>query len=223
MSPSRLRLSLLLAAALLVVLVPSVALARSAKPKGKGRSAAADAWTWSKALNAAGRYDVTVKLKKVAGRRAGVDVLQVTGPDGKARQLDPAVLRAATARFTVAISTKKLTLRFVVRRGKPVVLRTTAAAEVTPTTSVSAKVAAPAKTTAASATTPLGAKAPAATPAPTTTAPSGATPATSRRLLFDDEFDGAAGGLPSGSAWDPQEERAGAPASCSPTPPARRT
>jgi beta-glucanase (GH16 family) len=198
-SPPRLRLSFLLVAALVVVLVPSVALAKSAKSKGKGRSAAAATWTWSKALNAAGRYDVTVKLKKVAGRKAGVDVVQVTGPDGKARQLDPAVLRAATARFAVAVSSKKLTLRFVVRRGKPVVLRTAVAAKAaaapTSTTSVAAKVVAPAKTTAVSATTP----------APTTTTPSGATPTTSRRLLFDDEFDGAAGGLPSGSAWDPQE------------------
>ena len=71
MSPSRLRLSLLLIAALVAVLVPSVALAKSGKSKGKGRSAAADAWTWSKALNATGRYDVTVKLKKVARRKAG--------------------------------------------------------------------------------------------------------------------------------------------------------
>ena len=70
MSPSRLRLSLLLVAALLVVLVPSVALAKSAKSKSKGRSAAAaDAWTWSKALNATGRYDVTVRLKRVPGAR----------------------------------------------------------------------------------------------------------------------------------------------------------
>jgi beta-glucanase (GH16 family) len=43
---------------------------------------------------------------------------------------------------------------------------------------------------------------------PTTTA-NDAVPITAttapRRLLFDDEFDGSAGGLPSGSAWDPQE------------------
>jgi beta-glucanase (GH16 family) len=201
-SPPRLRLSLLLVAALVVVLVPSVALAKSAKSKGKGRSAAADAWTWSKALNAAGRYDVTVKLKKVAGRRAGVDVVQVTSPDGKARQLDPAVLSAATARFTVAVSTKKLTLRFVVRRGKPVVLSTTAAAAkvaagAPSTTTAAAKPAASATTTTAGAATPT-------VLAATTTTPSGATTA-ARRLLFDDEFDGAAGGLPRGSAWDPQE------------------
>lgn len=202
MSPSRLRLSLLLVAALLVVLVPSVALAKSAKSKSKGRSAAAaDAWTWSKALNATGRYDVTVRLKRVPGRKAGVDVLQVTGPDGKARQLDPAVLSAATARFTVAVSTKKLKLRFVVRRGKPMVLRTGATAAGVRTTTPAAKATAPATTTAASAT----ALARTTAPASTTTTPSGATTTTSRRLLFDDEFDGAAGGLPSGSAWDPQE------------------
>lgn len=189
MSPPRLRLSFLLVAALVVVLVPSVALAKSAASKAKGSSARA--WTWSKSLNAAGRYDVTVRFKKVAGRKSGVDVLQVTGPDGKARQLDPAVLSAATARFTVPVSTKKLTLRFVVRRGKPVVVRTAATAAdasgTTPTTAA-AKATGPATTTAAGAP-----------------APSGATTTTSRRLLFDDEFDGAAGGLPSGSAWDPQE------------------
>jgi beta-glucanase (GH16 family) len=195
-SPSRLRLSLLLLAAL--VLVPSVALAKSAKSSGKGRSG--DAWTWSKPLGATGGYDVTIKLKKVAGRKAGVDLLQVTGPDGKARRLDPAVLRAATTRFTVRVSTRKLALRFVVRRGKPVVLRTTVAsvasasrpAGSTPSTKAAARV------TSATATAR----------SPTTTAndalPITATTA-SRRLLFDDEFDGAAGGLPSGSAWDPQE------------------
>jgi beta-glucanase (GH16 family) len=205
-SPSRLRLSLLLLAALVVVLVPSVALAKSAKSKGKGRSAAATAWTWSKALNATGSYDVTVKLKKVAGRKAGADVVQVTGPDGKARQLDPAVLSAATARFTVAVSTKKLTLRFVVRRGKPVVLRTVAAAKAAagaPATTTTAAAAKPA----ASATVTTTITAAAAAPVPATTTPSGATTPTtsSRRLLFHDEFDGAAGGLPRGSAWDPQE------------------
>ncbi len=204
MSPSRLRLSLLLIAALVAVLVPSVALAKSGKSKGKGRSAAADAWTWSKALNATGRYDVTVKLKKVARRKAGVDVLQVTGPDGKARQLDPAVLGAATARFTVAAPTKRLTLRFVVRHGKPVVLSTAVASTLAPATaggSTPTTTTAAAKSSASSMTT-----AAAATPAPTGTTPSGTTPTTaSRRLLFDDEFNGAAGGLPSGSAWDPQE------------------
>jgi beta-glucanase (GH16 family) len=206
-SPSRLRLPLLLLAALVVVLVPSVALAKSAgtsKGKDKGRSAAASAWTWSKALSA-GRYDVTIKLKKVAGRRAGVDVLQVSGPDGKARQLDPAALRAATARFTVAVPAKKLALRFVVRRGKPVVLSTTVAA-----VGRRAGATAPAAPTSTKAAAKAAAPAPAATSAAggttaSTAAPAGATPITSRRLLFDDEFDGAAGGLPSGSAWDPQE------------------
>lgn len=206
MSPSRPRLALLLAAALLVVLVPSVALAKSATSKGKGRGAAAGAWTWSKALNAAGRYDVTVKLKKVAGRKAGVDVVQVTGPDGKARRLDPAVLRGATARFTVAVATKKLKLRFVVRRGKPVVLRTAVAAKAaaggpaSSTTAAAVKASAPATATAARPATPTASAA--APPVPT---PAGATPITSRRLLFDDEFAGAEGGLPSGTAWDPQE------------------
>jgi beta-glucanase (GH16 family) len=196
-SPSRLRLSLLLLAAL--VLVPSVALAKSAKSKGKGRSAVADAWTWSKPLGATGGYDVTIKLKKVARRKAGVDLLQVTGPDGKARRLDPAVLRAATARFTVRVSTRKLALRFVVRRGKPVVLRTTVAsvasasrpAGSTPSTKAAARV------TSATATARNPTTANDALPITATTA--------ARRLLFDDEFDGSAGGLPPGSAWDPQE------------------
>jgi beta-glucanase (GH16 family) len=199
-SPSRLRLSLLLLAALVVVLVPSVALAKSAKSKGKGRSAVAGAWTWSQPVGATGGYDVTIKLKKIAGRKAGVDLLQVTGPDGKARRLDPAVLRAATTRFTVRVSTRKLALRFVVRRGKPVVLRTTVASVASanvpfgskPSTKGAAR-ATPATVTARSPTTTAND----AVPITATTAP--------RRLLFDDEFDGSAGGLPSGSAWDPQE------------------
>ena len=202
------RLALLLLAALVCALVPSVALAAK---KGKGRSAAAGAWSWSTALTAPGRYDVTIRLKKAAGHKAGQDVLQVTGPDGKARRLDAAALPKATATFTVAVPSRKLTLRFVARKGKPAVATTTVG-----TIKAPAPVAATPVTPSPAATTPAHAPTAATTPAatsPTTPAPAASgpvpaitvTPAPARRLLFDDEFDGAAGALPATSAWDPQE------------------
>ncbi|HWI73079.1 MAG TPA: glycoside hydrolase family 16 protein [Baekduia sp.] len=187
----RFRSLLLLIAAFACVVVPSVAFGKSA------------AWSWSKAVDAPGRYDVTIKLKKLAGHKAGQDVLRVTGPDGKARSLDAAVLPKATATFTVAVPAKKLALRFAVRRGKPAVAtttvgaaKTTTAPAATPTTATTAKV--PAITVTPTPTTT--AAAPATTTTTTTT-----TATAARKLLFDDEFDGAAGALPSSSAWDPQE------------------
>ena len=204
----RFRSLLLLLAALACAVVPSVALAKSAG-KGKGRSAAAGAWSWSEAVARPGRYDVTIKLKKLPGHRTGQDVLQVTGPDGRARALDAAALPKATATFTIAVPSKKLALRFVVRKGKPAVATTTVGAAKT-TTSAALVAPVPSATTTA-------ARVPAITVTPTTTTTTTATASTppvasapaaapaARRLLFADEFNGAAGALPSGSAWDPQE------------------
>jgi beta-glucanase (GH16 family) len=201
----------LLLAALACGVVPSVALATSAgKAKGKGRSAAAGAWSWSEAVARPGRYDVTIKLRRLTGHRTGQDVLQVTGPDGRTRALDAVALPKATATFTVAVPTRKLALRFVVRKGKPAVATTTVGAAKTTTSAAPVAPAPSAATTAArvpaitvtpaksTASAPPAASAPAAAPAPAATL-------TTRRLLFADEFDGPAGGLPSGSAWDPQE------------------
>jgi Glycosyl hydrolases family 16 len=206
------RLALLLLAACACALLPSVALAAK---KGKGRAAAADAWSWSTALSAPGRYDVTIRLKKAAGHKAGQDVLQVTGPDGKARRLDAAALPKATATFAVAVPSRRLTLRFVARKGKPAVATTVVGATkapapvaappaaTAPASAPAARTVAPATPSTPTTTPPAAAPAPAPAPAPAITVTPAAAPA--RRLLFDDEFDGAAGALPAGSAWDPQE------------------
>jgi beta-glucanase (GH16 family) len=205
---SRRRYALLLIAALVCGLVPSVALAQKTTKKRSAKSSQAAAWTWTTTVSAAGRYDVAIKLKKIGGHKAGQDVLQVTGPDGKARALDAAALPNQTATFTLAVPAKKLTLRFVVKKGKPAVATTTVATTKTP--------AATTPTTAPAAPAPAVPTSPAPTPAPTqaptattpaiTVTPAPATPAppATRRLLFSDEFNGAAGALPSTSAWDPQ-------------------
>jgi beta-glucanase (GH16 family) len=199
----------LLLAALTCGVVPPVALAKS-QSKGKGRSAQAGAWSWSKAVAKPGSYDVTIRLKRLAGHKAGQDVLRVTGPDGRARALDAAALPKATATFTVAVPSRKLALRFVVRKGKPAVATTTVGAAKGKATTP------PGAAPTASAPAPSAAKVPAitvtpattmtaTTPPATTTTPAASGPAAAaRKLLFDDEFDGAAGALPSGSAWDPQ-------------------
>src|ERR1044071_1747597 len=137
MGVSRPRLLLLLSVALLCAAVPSIAIATSGA-KGKGRGATAGAWTWSKSLKASGRYDVTIKLRRIAGRKAGQDVLQVTGPDGKARRLDAAVLPRSTASFTVVVPSTRRSLRFVVRKGRPAVAMTTVGARKAPAVPVAA-------------------------------------------------------------------------------------
>lgn len=217
----RRRYALLLIAAFVCGLVPPVALAKSAKSgktKKAARSSQAEAWTWTKSLTAPGRYDVAIKLKKVAGHKAGQDVLQVTGPDGKARALDAAALPQQTATFTLAVPTKKLALRFVVKKGRPAVA-TTSVATTKATTAPATTTPAPATTAPTSkapTTTAPTATAPAITVTPTTTTTTPSSPATTttptttttapaaRKLLFSDEFNGAAGALPSTTAWDPQ-------------------
>jgi beta-glucanase (GH16 family) len=208
------RVALLLIAAALCGLVAPVAWAKTGK--GKGRSAQAAAWTWSTRVAGSGRYDVAIRLKQHAGHKPGQDVLQVTGPDGKAHALDAAVLPKHTARFTLVVPSRKLTLRFVVRKGKPAVATTrVATAQDAPTATIAppapAATTPPAAPTSPAATTSPAPVVPATPPTSTTTATPAPTPAitvtpapTTRKLLFDDEFDGAAGALPADSAWDPQ-------------------
>jgi beta-glucanase (GH16 family) len=208
----RSRLPLLVIAALACAVIPSVALAQGGSAKGKTGAAAA-AWTWSTSLTAPGRYDVAIKLKRRPGRKPGQDVLRVTGPDGRARRLDAAALPGATARFTVAVPGRKLALRFVVRKGKPAVARTSVAVPVIEAPASASEPATRGTTKALAAAPAPNAQVPAITVTPTATAtpppatapaPAAAAPA-ARRVLFADEFDGAAGALPAGTAWDPQE------------------
>jgi beta-glucanase (GH16 family) len=127
----------------------------------------------------------------------------------------------------VPVATKKLALRFAVRKGKPAVATTkvgTAKATAPAVAPVPAPASAPAPTTTkapapapkAPTTTTVITKVPAITVTPTRT-PTTTTPAlapattpttavapAARKLLFADEFNGAAGALPSDSAWDPQ-------------------
>lgn len=212
MPPARLRLCLLIFAAFVAAVVPSVAFAKS---QAGAQTTKARSWSWSRSVSAAGRYDVVIALRRVPGRKAGVDVLDVTGPDRRTRRLDPVALNAGTARLTVAVPTRKVALRFVVRRGNPVVRSTgVQPAAATPQDASVPPTSAPARSGAASGPVvpATGLTAPAtggtASITPSASNPSVPSPAVSapgRKLLFSDEFAGSAGALPAGSAWDPQE------------------
>jgi beta-glucanase (GH16 family) len=153
----------------------------------------AHAWTRNTAVSTPGAYRVVVRFKKRSGRKIGQDVARVTGADGTTRTFDLAKLANHMGQLTVGTTTRSLTLRFNVRKGKPVVA------------AVSAKriKGGPSTIAVPSMTPPLFVPqapqplAPVPAPAPQSPAP--------RQLLFSDEFNGPTGALPASSAWDPQE------------------
>jgi beta-glucanase (GH16 family) len=85
----------------------------------------------------------------------------------------------------------------------PAAIPTPTATQQTPVAAPTPAHAAPTPTATTTTTTTTTAPAITVTPTPSPT-PTTTTPVATRKLLFDDEFDGAAGALGADSAWDPQ-------------------